>query len=440
MTWDSKEDAAIRRAKLKVSSPEVAYQALKSRGEWIEQNHFPTWLEDDAVEQILHDRDDPLINLALAQYACSGKVVADLYARNQLNGNDEKYSFGVRIACLSNRLTPNGWFFDDAGEWMGEQQLAQLIDRGDESELVAWLQNPSAGKFLGQLYQRKELFAAVSNDRWYILVRASIPNPRINIDKGTEDGPDMSLWDIQDGIVNLLRTAPAEENWLHVLRYLLLGVDPQNIGTSKSDIDDILDRWGRVSIKNSFGENKDQEEQGTYTPLTLVQEFCCLVAALYGKKWADNKFEILGNPNSESTAQRCAFYGNAEMSVEEMRMAIAKDEKIFVFAALCNGNMFWNRNRRVALEEALRGSLRYIYVQRCQQMHTRRLAFDPMPVTEFGAELLDDIVASPKSSEEIVAIARLEGLVKELTKQLGTVRNWVTWGFIALAIAVFWPR
>ncbi len=113
-------------------------------------------------------------------------------------------------------------------------------------------------------------------------------------------------------------------------------------------------------MKEPFKEEENVESKGYYTPLSEAQEFCCLVAALYGKKFEDKKFKILGSLDDEAITSRCAYYGNADLAVEEIEAAYAKDGATFTFAALYNENLYWGTKKRVALEDVLKGDLRFI--------------------------------------------------------------------------------
>lgn len=439
MTWDRRDEVAVMCARLKVSPAEFVYQTLKDRGDWIDKNRFRLSNGNELLDKTLLDRNDPLVDLALAQFTTNPSIVAGLYGRSHAGKMGKEYALGLRVACLSNKFVGSGFFFSDAGEWLGEPGLIKLIRDGDEEEIYALVQNPNAGALLASLYGRRNYFSDLPEMQWFALIRESIGNPRINTDYSNEDGPDLVAWDIHKEILNLLRTAPAEDGWVRMLNYLLMGLDPHFVRAPDRDIDDILDRWGNVSIKESFGEQKGEDAKGYYTDLTEVQEFCCLIAALYGKIFEDREIRVLGSTDSADVVRRCAYYGNASLSLEEMRTAIERERRTFCFAAIYNDYILDSRNRAV-LESALRSDVRFLYARRCEQIHKRRPHFDPKPVSELGAELLDDVVEQPTKSGELLAVERLEKRIGDLNDKFSRLQTMASWGLIAVLVILFWIR
>jgi hypothetical protein len=88
------------------------------------------------------------------------------------------------------------------------------------------LRNSSLGGLLEKLYAQEGVFSDLSNDRFRQLVRASVPNERINIDNGNRDGPDLTAYYIHQNIYRLLGTVPVEGEWLEALYYLLSQIGP----------------------------------------------------------------------------------------------------------------------------------------------------------------------------------------------------------------------
>ena len=87
---------------------------------------------------------------------------------------------------------------------------------------------------------------------------------------------------------------------------------------------------------NEGEEEEEEEEEGHHTSATFAEEFCALIAALYGRVFIDKKFVMMGALDSQELLQRCAFYGRSAMTPEQMRAAWERDNNLFVFAALFN--------------------------------------------------------------------------------------------------------
>jgi hypothetical protein len=91
--------------------------------------------------------------------------------------------------------------------------------------------------------------------------------------------------------------------------------------------------------------------EGFLTSLEMKDEFRCLIAALYGKTYANNKTVV----TARDVALRCAFYGNAELTPREMRKGRGRDGTAFVFAVLFNDHVYLKPKLRKLLEEYLTG-------------------------------------------------------------------------------------
>lgn len=431
MAWDSEEHSAITLARLKVAPPDMVYAALRDYGDYIHSQINGT--ADDSLEATLLARDDPLINLGLAQFGASNTTVAALYKRGfALRSSDLESGRGLQVACLANRIVPQMRFSSFFGDIDGIDpvEFRRLANEGDWDEICALLANPSAGEVLQALYNRKPPFDDISDHRRRDLVYASIKNPRINVDKSDVDGPDLLAWDIQKGIYNLLQTAPIEASWQKILHSLLSNIDPSATRIPDTDPQEVLTRWGELKVENTF-ENQDEDAEGWATSLSLVDEFRCLIAALYGRKFEDKTIKQIGGPDDLDVALRCAFYGNGSLTIDQMRAGYQRDEKVFVFAALLNDSLYYRFDCRAELEGLIFGNLRFMYAWRCKQIHSRRPSFDLHPISESGAMLLDDVIEK-KQSEEMTTLTRIEAQIALLKERIGSVSKMATWGFVIL--------
>ena len=116
------------------------------------------------------------------------------------------------------------------------------------------------------------------------------------------------------------------------------------------------------------------------TSLEMKDEFRCLIAALYGKTFANNETVVVGTATAPDVALRCAFYGNAELTSREMHKGRERDGAAFGFAVLFNDHVYRKPELRKLLEEEyLTGNRRAHYLRRCEQLHKRWRYFDPRP-------------------------------------------------------------
>ena len=420
----------IREARLIVARPEQVLTELEKYSADLKSNILS--VVDEHLERSLLARSDPLIDIGLACYAGKNEVVAALYQKSLAKPADhlqERYLRGLRFACLSNEVVGIRHFLG-AGfpeNVLGTEEFARLVDEGEEDELATLLTNPNiAEEVLEALYKNEGLFASLSDERRRRLVLLSTMNPRLTTNEDSEYGPDLGYMGIHKGIITMLSSAPTNEHWLITLRQFLAPLDPGDLYSPDEAITPILERWAQVTVPLKYFKD------GFYTPLSMKDEFRCLVAAMYGSHYSrdkDNKFTsiILGTPDSPDVVLRCAYYGKAQLTKQEMEDGFERDAVVYELAVLCNDSVYYKPALRKLLEEEqLHGDLRYFYQRRCAQIHKRRPSFDPRPVSDW---LLEDAVPE---SKELTILKKLEKTLASMTKTFKTVQTSIIWGFFVL--------
>ena len=137
---------------------------------------------------------------------------------------------------------------------IGEDETSRLIAE-DPGELVsALLSNPLVGHLLEKLYKREGVFATLPDDRFRGLIQISIGNPLLKTRADTHDGPDLTSWNIQKAIFQLIETAPVTPHWAQTLNWLLWAIDPQ-FAASPPDIDNALLRWSTCEEPKDYKGN-----------------------------------------------------------------------------------------------------------------------------------------------------------------------------------------
>jgi hypothetical protein len=349
MPWEEEQERLTEQARLSVASPEEVVRELKRVAQ--KPRHELMMGRDEAIEALLVERNDPLIALGLACYGTSKEVFTALYKHGlakPADAADERYKLGLRIGCLSNRSVPAAHFvFDFPRELIGPEEIDRVLAAGDDGEAEALICNPSVSdKLLEELYGRAAAFATLDEERWCKLVYLSRKNERLVTREDSDDAPDIGHLRIQRAIFRLLEIAPVHNYWLHCLYGLLDQLNFQQV-THPETIDAVLSRWAKLDDK--VKEKKPIE--GYFTALSLTDEFRCLIAALYGRTWSNNKFAVQGSPSAKDVAMRCAYYGNAELSEKEMKAGYERDQEVYVFATMYNNNLFSNSKLRKLFEE-----------------------------------------------------------------------------------------
>jgi hypothetical protein len=342
MPWEEEQERLTQEARLSVASPEEVLPELKRIAQ---KPRFELMGRDEAMEALLVERGHPLINLGLACYGTSKEVLAALYKHGlekPADAADERYKRGLRIGCLSNRSVPAAHFvLDFPCQLIGPEEIHRVLAAGDDAEAEALICNPSVSdELLEELYKRTGAFATLAEERWRRLIYLSRKNERLVTKEDTDDMPDMGHYRIHHAIFHLLETAPVHNHWLHVLYGLLDQLDFLQVAHPET-IETVLSRWTKL----------DDKMEGYFTSLSLKDEFRCLIAALYGRTWSNSKSAVQGSPSAKDAAMRCAYYGNAQLSAQEMKAGYSRDQGVYVFATMYNDNLFSNSKLRKLFEE-----------------------------------------------------------------------------------------
>jgi hypothetical protein len=434
---------AVTLAKLKVAPAQVVYDALRDLqvAAKTSLNSFGS-TDADALEKVLVERKVPLIDLGVAAHGCSRKVVPELFrtAGAPTNTHDADVAHGIRVACLANVLEPMSIYLGTPGG-LGMAELTEVLMSGTDDECSALLQNPAAGKVLAMLFMRAAPLDTMPDGRYVHLVERSVGSPRINRDDSSVDGPDMQGWDIWKGILNLLATAPVDARWLNVLHSMLIRLNPAQVhGVTGDGIAQTLERWKPLRLVQSSRDAAERE--GYYTHLSLVDEFRCLIASIFGR-WYDKSspdgFKFAGSMDSDDVALRCAYYGSAPaktLAGAAWDTAAAKDSSAFTFAVLFNDNVYLDRALRAKLEDSLDSGRQLIYGNRCAQIAEKYRWFNARPISELPA---DEPAQLPSTPEALAAaLARVEADLQQVKSKTGSLANTPTWVFVVAIVLLLY--
>jgi hypothetical protein len=423
MSWDLKEPECLSQARLMVAAPEFVYEQLK-----FYSDNVGTWEGKKELETLLLKRNEKLINLALAQFATHKEIVQQLY--NQVcvptDRDDESYNLGLRVACLSNRHFD---FFN----WP-DFDLNGLMARGFTTEVAALLANPSIpGSVLEALFKKTDYFAQVDEKNWLWMIQASARNERLNIDQSDREGPDLTLLGLHRRIFEFLETAPVSSHSAHVAFWLLNALNPYHT-TSPNEIADVLERWGKVELKDYKGE----DEEGVFTHLSLREELRCLIASLYNRRSTSAKSgpRVFGSADDDDIARRCAFYAGADLSEKQIEAGFGRDNDVFVFAVLKNWHVLLNKTKRALIEGHLSGNFfPHEYRRRCEDIGKRYKWFDVRPVSESGRDLFDEF--QQQSSKEMLLLEKISAQYDHLSARLKGYERKVYWVVIIVIVAMY---
>lgn len=411
MSWVEEQELLTQEARLEAASPENVYRELKSiskreRGELSGRN--------DDFEAALIERKEPLINLGLACYGTNKDIFKALYKlalAEPRDAADARYRRGLRIGCLSNSSVPAAHLvFDFPRELIGEAEFQRMLTNGDSAEVEALLCNPQlSDEMLRDLYRHAGVFAALPEGRWCELVNLSRNNERLGRKEDTDDMPDVGHYRIHGAIFRLLEIAPLEIHWLRVLYRLLDQLDFQHVEHPET-LDNVLPRWTQLDDKG----HDDKPIEGYYTSLSLKDEFRCLVASLYGRKWSNDKFTVQGSLTARDVAMRCAYYGNADLSEKELRAGYNRDRGAFVFSVMNNVNLFCSDSLRKSFEED-------ILYDRITPRYLRRFELAKKERPDIESFFSREFLEKSASNREDARIENLKTAVKGVERRLTAI-------------------
>ena len=431
--WQAGATRVITRQQALHSSSDEAFLALESYGRFLSgQRSFMA--PDDELEQGLLLRQHPLIDLGLAKNASNPKLLAQLYHRAQLGTGDAAQDRAVRLACLSNRVAAGILLTSSTVPGVSHEELRRLALEGDADEVRALFGNPAVRGVLRDLYRQVEAFAGLDPNRWAMLVRCTAGNAALNRDDSDEHGPDLTAWDLQDALFEVVRTAPVTEDWVLTLLDLLLHVNPEHARArgGPEAAREALDRWKGLLIPR--WDKQPGEQDGTLTRLSMVEELRCLIGALYGRQFANGKFVDLGTLADEDVARRCVAYANGRFSPEQMYEARDRDDAAFTLAALFNNELLRRPDTREVLREMLWERLEGLYERRCAQLKLRPHGFS-QPSPEDAHSRAAETAAQAADAGALEALA---SVVRTVQQRLEALSKTTVWGLVILgAILLF---
>lgn len=350
MSWDDHQLKLTRDARLLVASPDQVFAELREISKEVRTSLLMS--RSEGIEPLLVERGQPLINLGLACYCTDKSVFVALYNHGRgspTDKADEQYRRGLLLGCLSNATIQKAHFiFDFPRELIGDNELQRVLVESEYGLAEALIRNPEVSdQLLEQLYKRDGAFANVPDDRLANLVYSSRENERINTNNDDDHSPDLGHYRIQNAILQLVDTAPVNPLWKTVLFDLLNTLNPLHVARTER-LQDILQRWMSLEIKDRSGENS----VGLFAEnVSITDEFRCVIASLYGRSLKDN--EMRAASKSHDVAMRAAYYGSSKLTVKEMRTGFERDGNAFVLAAIRNLSILSSREHRQVFEEEM---------------------------------------------------------------------------------------
>ena len=170
----------IKEAELLASTPERVYQWLEARA-IKRENHDQEG--DQELEAALLDRNEPLIEIAIARFAICNDTAKTLFNRVNSRNANQAHQRAVRLALLSSESlsglfsfkgVPSG-LFDREG-----QGVSAWLATANEVELNALFSNPRINEiFLRDMLEGKEPWQVLDENRRLTVITALAANKRM---------------------------------------------------------------------------------------------------------------------------------------------------------------------------------------------------------------------------------------------------------------------
>lgn len=322
----------INEARLLASGPDAvaAWLAAPDRKDY-----------DSLLELNLLDRNERLIDLALAAHGTSDEVMHQLFARNDVI---------VRAAILSNRtfiksayLYFKGWAFaTKTGDW---KWLADL----SKTESEALFSNPSLpDRFVINFFEQGDVWQALDDDQRFFAADCMC---KTLLDRDLTT----NFWDLDDTTSDVLnvawmfaRMAPVTIPWAYLLGGLYSKLPPSAF--SRFGALAVAERWRPANQDgDDVAVEKSDRRLGHLGPYGSVRSGLAFFAAVNNTSGNETRNLIM---NSEDVAIRCGGYREFDFTVDEITSAISLDGGLACSNFLLNARVWRRAETRAALEGA----------------------------------------------------------------------------------------
>jgi hypothetical protein len=179
------KSAKILEIFLENASAETVFEYFREYGDYggdlFQNSPFPKELQEKLLE-----RNNPIINLALASYSDDDDILRTLFLKK-----DE----ATTIALCSNKISRKKFSFNDKPEWITEEELLDLCENDSIETKIEYFTNPNIRPSeLGNALEREDIYATLSDEKYYEVAICCLSNPflhkKVETEKYASDGWD----------------------------------------------------------------------------------------------------------------------------------------------------------------------------------------------------------------------------------------------------------
>jgi hypothetical protein len=422
----------VKEAELLLSSPETVATFLRTA-------ELSEVQVDEALEDALKQRNEPVINFALAQYGRHQNVVHSLFEANEPCS-------AIRLAALANTnmcrggtdLLSNfpvplvGGAIPYVG--LGVDRMASWLCVAPDAELYALFLNPRlSNNFLVPLLKAEKPYDQIPDERLALLVYLLCENKRMGLPLQAIEGYERADLEFQWAYNKVFEAAwalservPVNDSWAAALCNLYERLlYPHNIADPLA----VAARW--------HDDPGDEERYQASHPgfLSTFERVRRALAqkALTKPIWPKDRALLSELLSSQDRAFRAAAYSVGDLSNEEFEAASKIDGDIFFWASRDNEQNWRTKDRREALRSVSITLSKWewyaLQKDRFEKAHPdwfedEKLGPDPIDATAKTA----DIVALTKSNEQLTELVRF------ISQRVG----WIVWLSLGALMASLW--
>ena len=330
----------IQEAELLVSPPEVAAAFLSRRAVQSKTERRNDGV-DKEFEAALRNRDEPLINLALAKHGQFTETLLPLFEGGEPSG-------AIRLAVLAN-TTVGGEIFSQFPTTLfgGPEQMATWLVTAPDAEITALFQNPNLDdSFLRDLLEGSKHWQTIPDERLatFVAILASNERMRTPYDDSYMDGhTEYNHGAVFNAAWKLAERVPANESWSKALCWLY-----DRMQTDAFSIEKPLDLAARWHLDPGNAELIEKEAErvgrGWLSNYQGVRKGLARLALCKDSKLLASLL------TSNDPAFRSAVYANGRITPDQLTAAYDKDGELVFNEAMHNQEIWRTAQGREALK------------------------------------------------------------------------------------------
>ena len=330
MSKDRGADVLIAEAELLGSSADRVYEWFKNRSAGVGKIQDEASL-DEVVELKLLDRNEALIDIAIAKYGAFSESVSRVFKKAKDENNE-----ALLLSCLTNTsLERRSWSHSSVPRSLIKDAKERLewFTALSDLEIKTLFENPTIDQeVLDSFLEGKEYWKAVDDEKRRAVIRALANNARMSSKYNSEymDGyAEYRYNSVFDAAWKLCEITPTTPEWANDLSYLYEKLVDKRY---KYDSDTIAKRW-----MLDWEHDKEDDKKAYLNPYENIRAkiYKCNISNKYGKDESNKEYF-----DNADIAIRWSAYKKLRLTEDEIQEAYEKD-KLLAINALIDNYAIW---------------------------------------------------------------------------------------------------